>query len=71
MVNLLIHGDNLDGLKCLINDCDLAGKVDLVYIDPPFATGLKFLVTTDRVSTISQVNSVFWRIQTNCAAPIF
>lgn len=55
--NLLIHGDILDGLKYLIDDCELAGKVDLVYIDPPFATGLKFLVTTDRVSTISQVNA--------------
>jgi len=51
--NLLIYGDNKDGLKYLINEKDLAGKIDLVYIDPPFSTGIDFVVTEDRVSTIS------------------
>lgn len=35
--NLLILGDNLHVLDALWTD--LAGKIDLVYIDPPFATG--------------------------------
>ncbi|MGC4115921.1 MAG: DNA methyltransferase [Myxococcales bacterium] len=35
--NRLIQGDNLAALQCLCRE--LAGKVDLVYIDPPFATG--------------------------------
>ncbi|HEY3449512.1 MAG TPA: DNA methyltransferase [Myxococcales bacterium] len=36
--NRLIQGDNLAALACLRGE--LAGKVDLIYIDPPFATGL-------------------------------
>lgn len=52
--NILIHGDNLDGLQWLI-DQGYAGKIDLVYIDPPFATGGVFSVDKDgRVSTISK-----------------
>ncbi len=36
--NLLIQGDNLQAMKALLADCDMAGAVDLVYIDPPFST---------------------------------
>jgi adenine-specific DNA-methyltransferase len=35
--NLVIHGDNLDALKALLPR--YAGKVDLIYIDPPYNTG--------------------------------
>lgn len=35
--NLIIHGDNLHGLKALLPK--YAGKVDVVYIDPPYNTG--------------------------------
>lgn len=38
--NRLIHGDNLAALAAL--RAELAGKVDLIYIDPPFATGQDF-----------------------------
>ena len=34
--NKLIQGDNLSVLKTLLND--YSGKIDLVYIDPSFAT---------------------------------
>jgi len=34
--NKLIHADNLSTLKTLLGD--YSGKVDLIYIDPPFAT---------------------------------
>ena len=33
---------------------DLKGKVDLIYIDPPFNTNQTFTVTSNRVSTISR-----------------
>jgi adenine-specific DNA-methyltransferase len=52
--NKLIQGDNLPILKTLMENYNLYGKVDLVYIDPPFATNGNFKIGEDRVSTISQ-----------------
>lgn len=51
--NLLIHSDNLKGLRYLRDEKKLVGKVDLVYINPPFATGGNFTITDGRASTIS------------------
>lgn len=51
--NKLILGDNLNILKALIEDYNLRGKVDLVYIDPPFATNIHFRISDGRASTIS------------------
>ncbi len=51
--NLLIQADNLIALKNLLITYKLAGKVDLIYIDPPFATKNTFTVTNNRASTIS------------------
>lgn len=51
--NLLIHADNLIALKQLITKYNLKGKVDLVYIDPPFATNNTFTITEGRANTIS------------------
>lgn len=57
MNNLLLKGDNLEALKYLRDELDLRGKVDLVYIDPPFATGGEFRTdTSGRVATISSSN---------------
>ena len=53
MKNLLIKSDNLKGLNYLLADKQLKGKIDLVYIDPPFATGGNFTITNGRASTIS------------------
>ena len=53
MENLLIKGDNIAGLNYLLEDKKLKGKIDLVYIDPPFATGGNFTITDERASTIS------------------
>ncbi|MDR1792887.1 MAG: site-specific DNA-methyltransferase, partial [Bacteroidales bacterium] len=50
--NLLLHADNLTGLNCLLNN-GLRGKIDLVYIDPPYATGGNFTITDGRATTIS------------------
>src|SRR5262245_51838523 len=38
--NRLVWGDNLDAMRALAPE--LAGAIDLVYIDPPFATGNDF-----------------------------
>ncbi len=53
MENLLIKGDNIIGLDFLLKEKRLKGKVDLVYIDPPFATNGNFTITEGRATTIS------------------
>ena len=40
--NRLYFGDNLRILRSLLEDPNVCGKVTLVYIDPPFATGSSF-----------------------------
>ncbi len=54
--NKLIQGDNLHVLKSLLDDQKLKGKIDLVYIDPPFATNGHFKISDDRANTISKSN---------------
>ncbi len=44
--NLLVQGDNLDVAR-LVHP-EYAGKVDLLYLDPPFASGQDYLVSTLR-----------------------
>lgn len=53
MRNILIYGNNINGLNYLLNEKNLKGRVDLVYIDPPFATGGNFTITDGRATTIS------------------
>jgi adenine-specific DNA-methyltransferase len=53
MRNLLIKGDNIQGLNYLLHNLKMKGKIDLIYIDPPFATGGNFIITDGRASTIS------------------
>lgn len=55
--NLLIHGDNLEALRILLHNSNLKGKVDLIYIDPPFATNGTFTINSERTSTISSSES--------------
>ena len=52
--NKLIHADNLSTLKTLLDD--YSSKVDLIYIDPPFATNGHFKISEDRANTISSSN---------------
>jgi|SRR3989344_2394912 len=49
--NKLIYADNLPALKTLLDN--YSGKIDLVYIDPPFATSGHFKISDDRANTIS------------------
>jgi len=53
--NLLIKADNIIGLKFLL-DKGYEKKIDLVYIDPPFATNNNFYVSKDRIATVSHSN---------------
>ncbi|MEW6607120.1 MAG: site-specific DNA-methyltransferase [bacterium] len=53
MQDLLIKGDNIQGLNYLLQNKNFKGRIDLVYIDPPFATGGNFTITDGRASTIS------------------
>ena len=47
--NLIIHGDNLHGLKALLPTH--AGKVDCIFIDPPYNTGKKDWSYNDNVNS--------------------
>src|SRR5258705_7590665 len=46
--NLIIHGDNLEALKALLPR--YAGKVDAIYIDPPYNTGNEGWAYNDNVN---------------------
>ena len=50
MQHLFYAGDNLDGLRCI---ADMGIAVDLVYIDPPFATNNDFLIDDNRANAVS------------------
>jgi adenine-specific DNA-methyltransferase len=47
--NLIIHGDNLEALKALLPR--YAGKVDVIYIDPPYNTGEEGWAYNDNVNS--------------------
>ncbi|MBS4029284.1 MAG: site-specific DNA-methyltransferase [Ignavibacteriales bacterium] len=51
--NFLFKGDNLNVMQALLSDFHLRGKIDLVYIDPPFATNTVYRSGKHRTATIS------------------
>ncbi len=46
--NVIIHGDNLEALKALLPQYE--GKIDCIYIDPPYNTGNENWVYNDNVN---------------------
>ncbi len=46
--NKLIFGDNLQAMKSLLDDPEIKGRVNLIYIDPPFATKQEFRGSQDQ-----------------------
>ncbi|MBR08156.1 MAG: site-specific DNA-methyltransferase [Rickettsiales bacterium] len=46
--NMIIHGDNLEALKALLPEYE--GKIDSIYIDPPYNTGNEEWVYNDNVN---------------------
>lgn len=50
--NLYIEGDNLDILKCLKET--YYGKLDVIYIDPPYNTGTDILYSNDYSDSVDE-----------------
>ncbi|KEZ12986.1 DNA methylase N-4/N-6 [Sphingobium yanoikuyae] len=50
--NLMIEGDNLEVMKLIRRS--YAGKVDIIYIDPPYNTGKDFVYPDNYRESISQ-----------------
>ena len=46
--NKIIHGDNLEALKSLLPEYE--GRIDCIYIDPPYNTGNEKWVYNDNVT---------------------
>ena len=46
--NRIIHGDNLEALKSLLPEYE--GRIDCIYIDPPYNTGNEGWVYNDNVN---------------------
>lgn len=55
--NKLYVGDNYEIMRCMLEDYNMAGKINLVYIDPPFSTNNTFKISDERASTISSSHS--------------
>jgi len=54
--NKLFSGDNLHIMKLLLKN-GYKNKVDLIYIDPPFATNTVFRIDENRANTVSMSHS--------------
>ena len=50
--SLLLNGDNFEGLSFLLQN-GYEGKIDLIYIDPPFNTNQEFFTSESRCQSIS------------------
>lgn len=46
--NKLFYGDNITVLRDLISDENVRGKVNLIYIDPPYSTNMVFQTRTQQ-----------------------
>ncbi len=55
--NALIKGENLTVMQTLLTQFKMSRTIDLVYIDPPFATNNVFRHNGERTATISSKNS--------------
>ena len=50
--NIIFQGENFKALSILLKN-GYRSKIDLIYIDPPFATTNDFIISEERTSTIS------------------
>lgn len=64
--NLLFHGDNKEVLSTLLTT-GFRGKIDLIYIDPPFDSGADYIRKIElrgvKANIIGQEQSVFEQVQ--------
>jgi len=58
--NMLIHGDNLLALKAL--EQEFTGKINCIYIDPPYNTGNAFEHYDDGIEHSIWLNLIYQRI---------
>lgn len=58
--NRLIHGDSSEVMQSLIARDGLAGRVQMIYFDPPYGIGFKsnFMTATDRLETKDDATGV-------------
>ena len=56
-ISKLIKGNNLETMKYLIDKMGLKGKIDFIYIDPPFATKNIFRISEGKANSISRSSS--------------
>ena len=58
--NRLIHGDSSEVMQSLIARDGLAGRVQMIYFDPPYGIGFKsnFMTATDRLETRDDASGV-------------
>ena len=59
--NILIHGDNLLALKAL--ESDYTGKIQCIYVDPPFNTGQAFEFYDDDLEHSIWLDLLYKRLQ--------
>ena len=59
--NMLIHGDNLLALKAL--ESEYSGKIDCIYIDPPYNTGNAFEAYDDGIEHSIWLNLMYERLK--------
>ncbi len=57
--NILVHADNLRALRSLAEREDVRGRVRLVYIDPPFGTGLLFSNSYRRKTNSTEETAIY------------
>lgn len=57
-MNFLIEGDNLASLKLLEKTHN--GKIDVIYIDPPYNTGKEFVYSDDIVDSVDSFRHSKW-----------
>ena len=56
--NFLLEGDNLHSLKLL--EKTHKGKIDVIYIDPPYNTGKEFVYNDDLIATSDSYRHSKW-----------
>lgn len=56
--NFLLEGDNLHSLKLL--EKTHKGKIDVIYIDPPYNTGKEFVYNDDLIATSDSYRYSKW-----------
>lgn len=55
--NIVSEGDNLEFMKFLIETMDMKGRINLIYVDPPFFTKLRYEAVVKMLRQMRYFNS--------------